>query len=103
MKPRIVIVMDGGLTRGLIRHILGNTADVEIALIDYEVESADEETLIAIPQEDKIGVPVPTYEQAYCWTMNGPDEVNPSRVDELFATIAGSDKQAEDEMERARR
>jgi hypothetical protein len=82
-KARIVIVMDGGL----IQHILGNTADVEIAMIDYDIEGADEDTLIDIPQTEQL---FGAKEQAYCWTQAEPDEINPVRVDQLFEVISGT-------------
>lgn len=75
-KPRIVIVMDGGL----IQQILADT-DVEIATIDYDVEGTEDERLTAIPQQGG-GV-----EAAYCWTQDAPDEIDKERVDELFAVI----------------
>jgi hypothetical protein len=78
MTTRVVIVMDGGL----IQHILSNSADVEIAMIDYDVESVEEDRLTDIPQTDGEA------EKAYCWVQVQADEINAARVDELFEAIS---------------
>jgi hypothetical protein len=85
-KPKIVIVMDGGI----IQHILADTKNVEIALIDYDIEGMEEEKLTDIPQTEQL---LGAKEKAYCWHMDGPDEVNASRVADLFSVIRGEAKE----------
>ena len=80
LKNKIVIVVDGGR----IQHTIGNTDAVEIAVMDYGVEGIEEGRLMSTPQtEQALGAKG----KAFCWTQPEPDEVNPSRVEQLFDVI----------------
>jgi hypothetical protein len=78
VKTRIVITMDGGI----VQNIIANHGDVEIALIDYDIDSMEEDRLTEISQGDG------TKEKAYAWVASAPDGVDSQRVDQLFQEIA---------------
>jgi hypothetical protein len=71
-STEVVIICDGGL----IQDVLSNT-DVKITVIDYDLESYDENCLTDIPQSDG------SKEKAYVYLTQA--ELNPERVSQLVA------------------
>jgi len=67
MKPRIIIVLDGGLIRNVM-----STCDIDIAIVDYDTEG--------IPDEDLTTLHFDTGDdRAYCFIERPaklPEEVN---------------------------
>ena len=72
---KVIIACDGGLVQDVCASV-----PVEYAMIDYDVEGADEDRLTAIPQDDKTTV------EAYAYAGNA-DVLPPERVQELFKAI----------------
>jgi hypothetical protein len=77
---KLVIVCDGGLIQDIL-----SSADIEVAVIDYDCESYDEDALTDIPQTGSTGSTVGV-EQAYA-CVRGDVEVDSKRVEQLFQVI----------------
>ena len=67
---RVVITMDGGL----IQHIMADTEDVEVMVLDFDTEDEDDERI-----KEFEGNPV--------YIMQGVDDVDPARVDEIARAL----------------
>ncbi len=63
---RVVITMEGGV----IQHIMADTEDVQVMVVDFDAEYEDDERI-----KEFEGHPV--------YVMDFVDEVNPTRVDEI--------------------
>ena len=63
---RVVITMEGGL----IQHIMADTEDVQVMVLDYDTDGGDDERI-----KEFEGNPV--------YLMQGVDDVDPARVDEI--------------------
>ena len=75
-KPRIVIVIEGGLVQEVL-----STEPVNYAVVDYDIEGTEEDNLVAMPQgEGKT-------EECYGYTSNS--NVTPERAVEMFTAING--------------
>jgi hypothetical protein len=74
---RIAIIMDGGL----IHNILADE-EVEITIVDYDVEGAEEEDLTEVPQNDGtsveafIGYPIADFSDEARRFLNMLDRLN---------------------------
>jgi hypothetical protein len=67
---RVVITMEGGL----IQHIMADTEDVQVMVLDYDTEGGDDERI-----KEFEGNPV--------YLMQGVDDVDPARVDEIAQAL----------------
>lgn len=77
-RPRIVVVIEGGLVTG----VLANGDGIEVAVIDYDTEGAGEDDeIVQIPQTGNQTAP------AFA-SVRSVDTV-PDRVAQLFAAIEG--------------
>ena len=63
---RVVITMEGGL----IQHIMADSGDIQIMVLDYDTEGGDDERI-----KEFEGNPV--------YIMQGVDDVDPIRVEEI--------------------
>ena len=78
MKPKIIIIMDGGI----LQNILSDT-DIDISAVDYDIDGIEEDLLTKIPymfhgKED--------FEYAYCNLWN-PD-IDVKKVERLHKIIS---------------
>jgi hypothetical protein len=48
MKPKMIIIIEGGFVREVLSDI-----DIDIAIMDYDIEGIEEEHLTSIPSEGK--------------------------------------------------
>jgi hypothetical protein len=67
---RVVITMEGGL----IQHIMADTEDVDVMVLDFDTEGGDDERI-----KEFEGNPV--------YPMQGVDDVDPARVDEIAQAL----------------
>ena len=67
---RVVITMEGGL----IQHVMADTEDVQVMVLDYDTEGGDDERI-----KEFEGSPV--------YIMQGVDDVDPARVEEIARTL----------------
>ena len=67
---RVVITIEGGL----IQHIMADTADVQVMVMDFDTEGGDDERI-----KEFEGNPV--------YIMQGVDDVDPIRVEEIAKTL----------------
>lgn len=74
-KPKVVIVLDGGLVQDIL-----STIAVDVAVVDYDVEGVDEDRLTEIPQGDDRPA-----EPAYCWYQRA--DRMPKRIREMFRAV----------------
>lgn len=79
-KAKVVIEVGGGL----IRQVVGNGVDMDIAVVDYNADDVDPEELIMCPALSGDGVHEETYAVAY-----EPEE-DAQRVEDIFEAIAKS-------------
>ncbi|MDD2902238.1 MAG: hypothetical protein PHU44_07360 [Syntrophales bacterium] len=63
---RVVITMEGGL----IQHVMADTEDVQVFVLDFDTEGGDDERI-----KEFEGNPV--------YVFQGVDDVDPARVDEI--------------------
>lgn len=79
-RPRVVIVMDGGLVQEVLSSV-----QTDVAVIDYDTDGIDESEieLADIPQGDGT--------TADAWAFTQEPTVLPDRVDELFEAINGKE------------
>lgn len=78
MAVKIVITLDGGLVNRVL-----STEPVEVAIVDYDIEGADQEDLTSVPQLETVG---PETEQAFARTE--AVEVIPDLVEQVFQALA---------------
>jgi hypothetical protein len=67
---QVVITMEGGL----IQHIMADTEDVQVMVLDFDTEGGDDERI-----KEFEGTPV--------YLMQGVDDVDPARVDEIAQAL----------------
>jgi hypothetical protein len=67
---RVVITMEGGL----IQHVMADTEDVQVFVLDFDTEGGDDERI-----REFEGNPV--------YVFQGVDDVDPERVDEIEAAL----------------
>ena len=67
---RVVTTMEGGL----IQHVMADTEDVQVMVLDYDTEGGNEERI-----KEFEGSPV--------YIMQGVDDVDPARVEEIARTL----------------
>jgi hypothetical protein len=67
---RVVITMEGGL----IQHIMADTEDVKVMVIDYDTEGVDAWRL-------------KEYDDSPVYTCEGVDDINPDLIDEIDRTL----------------
>ena len=66
LMARVVITMEGGL----IQHIMADTEDVQVMVLDYDTEGGDDER-------------IKEFEGNQVYIMQGVDDVDPIRVEEI--------------------
>jgi hypothetical protein len=66
----VVITMEGGL----IQHVMADTEDVQVMVLDFDTEGGDNERI-----KEFEGNPV--------YAFQGVDDVDPARVDEIETTL----------------
>jgi hypothetical protein len=67
---RVVITMEGGL----IQHIMADTEDVQVMVLDYDTDGGDDER-------------IKEFEGNLVYLMQGVDDVDPARVDEIAQAL----------------
>jgi hypothetical protein len=67
---RVVVTMEGGL----IQHIMADTEDVQVMVLDYDTEGGDNERI-----KEFEGSPV--------YIMQGVDDVDSARVEEIAKAL----------------
>ncbi|MDD5643016.1 MAG: hypothetical protein PHX53_15305 [Syntrophales bacterium] len=67
---RVVITMEGGL----IQHVMADTEDVQVFVLDFDTEGGDDERI-----KEFEGNPV--------YVFQGVDDVDPDRVDEIETAL----------------
>jgi hypothetical protein len=67
---RVVITMEGGL----IQHIMADTEDVDVMVLDFDTEGGDDER-------------IKEFEGNLVYLMQGVDDVDPARVDEIARAL----------------
>ncbi len=67
---RVVITMEGGL----IQHVMADTEDVKVMVIDYDTEGVEAWRL-------------KEYDDSPVYTWEGVDDINPDLVDEIDRTL----------------
>ena len=67
---RVVITIKGGL----IQHVMADTEDVQVMILDFDTEGGDDERL-----KEFEGNPV--------YVFQGVDDVDPERVDEIETAL----------------
>jgi len=67
---RVVITMEGGL----IQHIMADTEDVQVMVLDFDIDGGDVERI-----KEFEGNPV--------YIMQGVDDVDPDRVDAIESAL----------------
>jgi hypothetical protein len=67
---RVIITMGGGL----IQHVMTDTEDVQVMILDFDTEGGDDERIMEFE-----GNPV--------YIMQGVDDVDPARVEEIAKTL----------------
>ncbi|RJR44306.1 MAG: hypothetical protein C4567_04370 [Deltaproteobacteria bacterium] len=67
---RVVITMEGGL----IQHVMADTEDVQVFVLDFDTEGGDDERI-----REFEGTPV--------YVFKGVDDVDPGRVDEIETAL----------------
>lgn len=83
-QRKVVVVLTGGI----VDQVLVGEEGVSVAVIDYD-KNADLDDLVVIPQTDGTN--------QYALTGIHEPEVNPARVDELYAAVDEAKPAAEDE------
>lgn len=78
-KNRVVVTISGGC----VQHIMTNTKDTEVLIIDHDVDGLEEDMMTAIPDEDG------EEEMAHVYIYEGvtQGEHEPERVEELFNAV----------------
>lgn len=73
-KPRIIVVLDGGLVQDVI-----SDTPIDCAIVDYDVEPADPDSpgLIEVPDSDGVGFDT-------AWVRLEAELLNPTRAHELY-------------------
>jgi hypothetical protein len=67
---RVVITMEGGL----IQHVMADTEDVQVFVLDFDTEGGDDERI-----REFEGNPV--------YVFQGVDDVDPERIDEIETAL----------------
>jgi hypothetical protein len=67
---RVVITMEGGL----IQHVMADTEDVQVFVLDFDTEGGDDER-------------IREFEENPVYVFQGVDDVDPKRVDEIEAAL----------------
>ncbi|MFZ5452989.1 MAG: hypothetical protein ACOZF2_14120 [Thermodesulfobacteriota bacterium] len=67
---RVAITMEGGL----IHHIMADTEDVQVFVLDFDTEGGDDER-------------IKEFEGNPAYVFQGVDDVDPARVDEIETAL----------------
>ena len=87
-RPRLVIVMEGGL----IQTILSDNQDLDVTVLDYDTEGAEPGDVICTPD------PLPydqNHVQSAYWRKTAPEPIEDYEGSVLMGLVAAADKRVE--------